>query len=155
MMSVEQEKVGHLPSADAAVTACSSPSATEPAAQSRPSGFRPTGAQSIADILDKAADLIEPEGAWTQGFELSGKDGCHCAATAIEAVVHEVSEPELDAGLDAYDAFEPMEFFAQIVGFRQSIWGTIWYWNDAPERTQAEVVAKLREASAKAREAGL
>jgi hypothetical protein len=33
--------------------------------------------------------------------------------------------------------------------------GLITDWNDAPERTQAEVVAKLREAAERAREQGL
>ena len=89
----------------------------------------------IADILDKAADLIEPEGAWS-GFVC---DGPNCAATAIDDVAQ------------TYRASRPaLVYFAKFLG-SSNILGGIWKWNDAPERTQAEVVAKLREAASKAR----
>lgn len=95
---------------------------------------------SVADVLDRAADLIEPEGAWNNG---SGPLGCHCAWTAIVEA----------AGKHAGDADEQVPgvlFFAKTIGGIRS--GSIWNWNDAPGRTQAEVVAKLREAASLARE---
>jgi hypothetical protein len=103
---------------------------------------------SVAEILDAAADLIEPEGAWTQKANARDAGGekvsalgsaatCFCMAgalirasggeypkTFVEAVLPEPSSPYHD----------------WLVAF-----------NDAPGRTQAEVVAKLREAAAAAR----
>ncbi len=105
------------------------------------------GERSIADILDAAADLIEPEGAWTQGHirrdakgkytALPGHAVCWCTVGATLAVAGLAASMSADRflasflGLDGVDAVEQ--------------------WNDAPERTQAEVVAKLREAAALAR----
>jgi hypothetical protein len=89
-----------------------------------------TEKMDIADALERAADLIEPEGAWGQGF-YRRRDGRLCAADAIWLI----------EGRRWDDAFR---FFTEFVG-------PVGTWNDAPERTQAEVVAKLREAAVKAR----
>jgi hypothetical protein len=95
-------------------------------------------ALSVAEVLDAAADLIEPEGAWTQGEW--GSDGCWCLDGALMAAKGSCQTwPELEA---VRNAIGPECETA--IG-----------WNDAPERTQAEVVAKLREAAAKAKEQGL
>lgn len=111
---------------------------------------------NVADILDKAADLIEPEGAWTQGasarnasgFDIDGLDRfysgdvddtpvCWCTAGAI------------------YEATSRWFFDDPAYGFFSKYIGdAVPSWNDAPERTQAEVVSKLREAAALAREQG-
>lgn len=103
---------------------------------------------TIGDVLDKAADLIEPEGAWTQ--EAYGRDAnglecqvveeavCFCAMGAIYKAAGKIGEFEHDADLIAPLALLLDEGIDD--------------WNDAPGRTQAEVVAKLREAAAKARE---
>ncbi|UIJ43764.1 hypothetical protein LZK98_11745 [Sphingomonas cannabina] len=99
-------------------------------------------ALSVADVLERAADLIEPEGKWTQ--KNGGVRGvCWCASTAIGA-----AHPD---GI----ALDAQRFFANLIspGGGLAI-VRIWCWNDAPERTQAEVVAKLREAAALAREQG-
>jgi hypothetical protein len=98
---------------------------------------------SVADSLEKAADLIEPEGAWTQGCYARLADGettgsfnpdavCWCALGAIQ---------KTGGGRDAFSALYDM----------MPADGLVSPWNDAPERTQAEVVAKLREAAANAR----
>lgn len=105
----------------------------------------------VADVLERAADLIEPEGRWTQGALYRDRDGnpagamisnpiCWCA---VGAVIHvggglcELELAEADLAETSPGALRPLSS-----------------WNDAPERTQAEVVAKLRQAAALAREQG-
>ena len=99
-----------------------------------------------AEVLNRAADLIEPQGAWTQGTSCRDEHGndlddlddgevdhlavCFCASEAIYRV----------SGL-YYVKCPAHQFMSSLVG------GHIPNWNDAPERTQAEVVAKLREAA--------
>ena len=96
----------------------------------------------VADILDRAADLIEPEGRWVQGnlFRLAGgKEICWCAYGAILHTRSAHSE-------EAAELIERDLPKTSPGGLRP-----IAAWNDAPERTQAEVVAKLREAANLAR----
>jgi hypothetical protein len=101
---------------------------------------------SVADVLDRAADLIEPEGAWSNddvartatGEETHASDPeatCWCALGAIWRTADR-------AGVNRYAADKPL---FNLLG------KSIGEFNDAPERTQAEVVAKLREAAALAR----
>lgn len=108
---------------------------------------------SAADILEKAADLIEPEGAWTRfvfardasGRRVSEQDPsatCWCAAGAITVTA--------GGGFFGEGAWKARSALLEALGA-----GIIPNWNDAPDRTQAEVVAKLREAAEKAREQGL
>lgn len=105
---------------------------------------------NAADILERAADLLEPAGAWTQDAEARDADGndidvfpmgeveheavCFCAAGAI----HRVSRVH-------YTRCPGHQFLTGIVGFIPD-------WNDAPERTQAEVVQTLRTAAELAKE---
>lgn len=107
---------------------------------------------SIADILDKAADLIEPEGAWIRdeyarterGSAVEPNSTAACRFCMIGAVAHV-------AGVSAGTA----EKLLQDAAVYRALAGDRWSpanWNDAAGRTQAEVVAKLREAAAKARE---
>lgn len=111
----------------------------------------------VADVLERAADLIEPEGAWTQGSFARTVTGfpvgfdtpaakCFCTRGAIMRVQNR----------GVYDS--PAEtFFSNKV--TRSTDGYVALrlvnWNDAPERTQSEVVAKLREAAALARAKGV
>jgi hypothetical protein len=103
---------------------------------------------STADVLDRAADLIEPEGAWTKGGYARGASGtfvicsenatCFCALGAISVASNRwgyTDEPDARA-------VRVLEGLVE---------GPLSGWNDAPERTQAEVVAKLREAARIAR----
>jgi hypothetical protein len=107
-----------------------------------------------AGVLASAADLIEVEGAWTQRVfarnaegeetglsECRGPAVCWCALGAISKI----------AGND--DLLVERAEYALMRLLRCEVDG-IANWNDAPERTQAEVVAKLREAAAIAREQG-
>lgn len=104
---------------------------------------------NVADILDKAADLIEPEGAWTQGWFARNAGGsdtgtndedavCWCAFGAVERACQ--------------SKWSKLSTATNLLG--GLVGGMISDWNDAPERTQAEVVSKLREAAALAREQG-
>jgi hypothetical protein len=99
---------------------------------------------SVADILEKAADIIEPEGAWTQGTycddELDGRRLCLVGAVASAL------------GTNAYDAEKWIvrnRIATRYFGREEEGW--LISWNDAPDRKQSEVVAKLREAASLAR----
>ena len=95
-------------------------------------------------MLERAANLIEPEGAWGQGGSeprVKGRDGCHCADTAIFDMAGNASHTFRNAC---------RIFFAHCIGGKSQF--DTYKWNDTFGRTQAEVVAKLREAAALARE---
>ena len=112
---------------------------------------------TVAETLRKAADLIEPKGAWTQGYYARDASGryweedpdsdaqgsyvdfpakCFCLYGAIAKAV----------GAD--DPFL-MKTDGRIEDALRLATGTtlVADWNDAPERTQAEVVAALRAAA--------
>ena len=106
-----------------------------------------TAPNEVADTLDRARALIEK--GWTQGVMARGKSGravsvrgnsavCFCASGAIDRV----------ATWDGYSVVA--------VALRAAIGGlNIPCWNDAPERTQAEVVQAFKEAAALARAGAL
>jgi hypothetical protein len=108
---------------------------------------------TVPEILRAAADLIEPEGAWTQGAFSRNADG----TTDIDEAV--ASNPVCWCALGALakasgvDPLDPRAFVLpapQIAAYpilRRLVGGDFVFWNDAPKRTQAEVVAKLREAA--------
>ena len=101
---------------------------------------------NVSDILNKAADLIEPEGAWTQGNygDQIIEDGrpigykCLCVFGAISQCTPSSSDGEVWA----------MNALADYLGLRAT--GSVIVWNDDPSRTQAEVVSALRAAAIKA-----
>lgn len=105
------------------------------------------------EILTKAADLLEKPGAWTQGSAILDRYGrptgwsdpracCFCAFGAIRRASGDPEITKCEA-LDFADRFAAGLGFSGIIDF-----------NDAPERTQAEVVAKLREAAELAKATG-
>lgn len=115
-----------------------------------------------SEILSKAADLVEPEGAWTK-FVAAGSepatdeediDGvevnewspnatCWCAAGSIWRVT-----PRLPEASVVSVRSRALDYLRDVVG------GPIPDWNDATERTQAEVVAGLRAAAELAKAEG-
>lgn len=98
--------------------------------------------QSIADVLDRAADLIEPEGRWIQGyFGLSTQAPSCCAVGAIGRVAGILHPKDAECWID--------ENAIPYLGMSAN---RLELWNDVSWRTQAEVVSKLREAAALARE---
>lgn len=104
------------------------------------------------EVLEAAADLLEKPGAWTTGVFARDAAGhqvglrddratCFCLAGAIEKAAQN--------GTFAFrEAFDIMDAMARRAGFRH-----VAAWNDAPGRTQAEVVATLRQASRRGGEA--
>ncbi len=100
-------------------------------------------ALSVSEVLSRAADLLEKPGAWTQG-EYSRGDYCFCALGAVCEIEGrtrprgnlEVNEDESPACAALARAItgEPYPYLVA-------------RWNDAPRRTQAEVVSALRAAA--------
>lgn len=103
----------------------------------------PMSALLPSQVLAKAADLIEPEGAWTQDVWRNDTRTCFCAEGAIAQAAG--IEP---ARAGAHDSSRYLETAVGIGRWEVPTW------NDAPGRTQAEVVAALRKASALAKESG-
>jgi hypothetical protein len=108
---------------------------------------------SVAEVLERAADLLQKPGAWTQGVLARNKAGeitglsefrgpavCWCILGATYVVDNDDDDDRSSS--NSADRF------------LESLLGEVGAWNDAPERTQSEVVAKLREAAALAREQG-
>ena len=87
---------------------------------------------STRDVLLKAVDIIEDMG-WWQG-NLIGPHGERCVAEAI-AEADSMVAPDAYAALRQHLGIGPDDQFA------------IGHWNDAPERTQEEVIAALRGAA--------
>lgn len=106
---------------------------------------------NFSEVLNKAADLIEPEGAWTQKAWARTPEGdgvspvdrrayCWCMVGALRKVL----------GYDPLSARPPTRFFTDEPAYKRLVkrFGpALGLWNDAPERTQAEVVAALRKAA--------
>lgn len=90
---------------------------------------------SPADVLNRAADLIEEKGLAKRVF--AAADGSHCAWGAMLEAGYALGELSLEAAETLMLAVVPRG-------------ESIPFWNDRPERTQAQVVAKLREAADRA-----
>lgn len=109
-------------------------------------------AAPVSQVLSDAADLLEKPGAWTQKANArdatgdkvpatSGKGTCFCMAGAI---LHRT-------GGDYHAA----AFVRRVLPMpNEAAKDWLVSFNDAPGRTQGEVVAKLREAAALAKEQG-
>lgn len=98
---------------------------------------------SVADVLDRAADLLTPEGAWTQCAE--ARDA---AGSTVEA-----SDPAATCWcLDGAYSFVGGEWNDRGWDLLRKVvrTGPI-SWNDDPRRKQAQVVSALRKAAALAR----
>lgn len=106
-------------------------------------------------VLDAAADLIEPEGAWTRKVYARRTPGSPTSEVArsalatcfcmVGAVAH-VADMEI-ADVEA-ENFKPLTFLSAILHPH-----AITVWNDS--HTQAEAVAALRQAAALARKEGM
>lgn len=104
-------------------------------AANEPKTSTPMGGASVSEVLAAAADLLEKPGAWTQGAWINGD--CMCAEAAIGMAAGITYFPNVSV-------CEPALAFAGFVG------DFIPVWNDAPGRTQAEVVDALRQAARQA-----
>jgi hypothetical protein len=106
-----------------------------------------SGSLSIADILDRAADIVAK--GWAQAAyartRTGRKIGATCRAATCWCAVGAIKKA---AGIE--DVLAPQVWDAARLPFGSP--NALTEWNDAPGRTQSEVVAKLREAAALARE---
>lgn len=104
----------------------------------------------VADVLERAADLIEPEGAWAQrdyARDGTGRPVDPCDPSAVcwcmnGAIAKATGETVILAEMLIDRLFIPA------IPLRRAPVS----WNDDACRTQAEVVAALREAAKLARE---
>lgn len=110
----------------------------------------PEGGMKPSEVLSRAADLIEPEGAWTQENWWDGPTStpesatCWCAEGAICRV--EGRNYSVDVSMRA-----PCSFLARHLGVPPT---GVPAWNNHPSRTQAEVVQALRDAAELAKAEG-
>lgn len=88
----------------------------------------------ISAVLNEAAEAIEREG-WGQGEYRNPRTGCLCALGAIRVAT----------GVDQ-DQERIRDYFKAVDALVKHV-GDVVVWNDETDRTQAEVVAKLREAA--------
>lgn len=106
-------------------------------------------AKTAADVLKAARDLLAKDGGWTQGQYARDIEGfmvpetsplavCFCADGALFRA-RSAEDADFEALTRAEDALLKAAGVQNIV-----------HWNDAPERTQAEVVALFDAAIAKA-----
>lgn len=99
----------------------------------------------VREVLLGAADLLERTG-WTQGSWARNAHGIAVLPSAGDAVRF------CALGALARTRSESTDWWAMIDALHEYVAGadycSIGRWNDAPERTQAEVVAKLREVAA-------
>lgn len=114
-----------------------------------PSGQGGKPDATVSEILARAADLIEPEGAWGQDEYAVDLDGRSVGPTSASAVCFCALGALRRAG--GFD--DDMNSAAQALG--KVVGDLVCDWNDAPGRTQVEVVEALRQAAkATASEAG-
>lgn len=97
---------------------------------------------SAREVLLKAADLIEPEGRWTQrawartqSGEKPDADGDNAACWCLWGAIRQVNGSHHD---------EAFEIVNRVVG------GSAIAWNDTPGRKQSEVVQALRKGAEEA-----
>lgn len=102
-----------------------------------------------SDILEKAAEIVGA--GWTQGSFSSKERSCFCVRGALSVAAR---ARNLTLGHPPSE----MLLCEVILGTRPKNYpaagSSLVTWNDAPDRTQAEVVAKLREAAALAQDQG-
>lgn len=97
-----------------------------------------------SEILDEAADLIAPQGAWTQFKYSNGEQRSPYDADATSFCIN--GAIQRCAGRDRSDVARRILHRALGTGPTS--------WNDSHNRTQAEVVAALRQAAELARSEG-
>ena len=108
---------------------------------------------TAAAILKRAAEIITPPGSWGQGQTAVDKDGrqvpssstaavCFCALGAINRATRELQQPE-HVSQRAYQLtnLELVDVAPSAINLPA--------WNDAPGRTQQEVVDLLHKAASR------
>lgn len=101
-----------------------------------------TNPRTVPEVLRAAADLIEPEGRWTQRELARRANGrstnpnsleavCWCSAGALQRIIGSTADPYHEA----------------INWLREAIADVVTIFNDAPGRASHEVIAALRQAA--------
>jgi len=104
----------------------------------------------IADVLDRAADRIERDGWWQGGYYQGSAE--EIATTPLRIALRVTSRPCCAiAAVMAEAPSRHMSHLAERALERFLGVPLVTVWNDAPERTQAEVVAAIRGAAAQER----
>jgi hypothetical protein len=106
-----------------------------------------------SQVLDKAADLIEPEGKWGQRQYYDVSAGCRCIVGALSWV--------LDGGRSSaeyeVEGLRALQWVGKAVRLKMppsDPASRIIEWNDRKTRKQSEVVSALRKAAELARSEG-
>ena len=108
--------------------------------------------ESAIKILERATEILEPRGAWTQGsFALSREKTsvpsdspravCFCALGAIQRARFDLGFHADYAAEVTYDTNPAIEALCQVIDDRD-----IDEWNDISSRRKGEVIAKMHEA---------
>ena len=108
-----------------------------------------TESETVAGgILLRAANLVEPKGAWTQKTFARDSAGDACSSYAEEATSYCAigALNKASVGAVGEGIYKAVAHFEEYVGTPIAIW------NDHPKRTQKEVVAFLRGAAKKLEE---
>jgi len=98
---------------------------------------------TVSELLDAAADLIERSG-WTQKTSARDADGTPCALNQGVAFcpIGAIDWADWVADHDWSLVFDAFSALADAIGG-----GQVAVWNDAPDRTQDDVVTALRTAA--------
>jgi hypothetical protein len=97
---------------------------------------------TVADVLDRAADVIAERGLCKRDYE--GRDGSVCAVGAIRVAV--TGRARTGFSLGQFVTYKSASDWASDV-----VGSPVARWNDAQERTADEVIAALREAARRER----
>jgi putative intracellular protease/amidase len=97
---------------------------------------------TVADVLDRAADVIAERGHCKGDYE--GPDGSVCAIGALLVAIAGGPADPLNAR-QFHTYMSARDWASDVVG------NAVARWNDAPERTADEVIAALREAARRER----
>lgn len=101
---------------------------------------------NTAEVLERAADLIEERGWWQQDEECEQGDSL-CAQLAIAAAKTEIE-------FEYMERFVPEQLLMEHLGIESTRnWlDPLFNWNDDPIRTKEQVVKELRSCAASLRE---
>lgn len=108
---------------------------------------------TASTVLSAAADLIDATG-WTQGELARNQDGDGVIESSPDAVCFCASGAVWRASDSIADFRRRDAVAGRALRALSSMVGVVPDWNDAPNRTQSEVVTALRQAAEKAREQG-
>jgi hypothetical protein len=98
---------------------------------------------TVADVLVRAADLLEEHG-WVQGRIGALGEG-FCAVGATEQAARDLGVPSSTNAVVGLTYFVGTPFDAEVENLAMRFLNGAW--NDRPGRTKAEVVARLRDAA--------